>query len=52
MYANIVIPSLLNEDLQPSDKKQFNGMGPDRAGGPVRFGGPVSIFVPPEKFSL
>ena len=28
LYANIVIPSLLNEDLHPLDKEGFNGMGP------------------------
>ena len=28
---NIVIPSLLNEDLHPIPQKWFNGMGPDKA---------------------
>ena len=53
LYANIVIPSLLNENLLPSDKKWFNSMGPDKAWrAPIRFGGPVLIFLPFEKFSL
>ena len=29
----IVIPSLLNEDLHPADKKWFNGIYPDKAWG-------------------
>ena len=33
LYANIVISSLLNEDLHPSDKKWFNDMGSDKAWG-------------------
>ena len=31
MYANIVIPSLLNEDLHPSDKKCSTAWDPDKA---------------------
>ena len=30
---NISQQKLLNEDLHPSDKKLFNGMGPDKARG-------------------
>ena len=31
--GHIVLPSLLNEDLHPLDKKRFNDMGPDKAWG-------------------
>ena len=50
---NIVIPSFLNEDLHPLDKKWFNGMGPDKAGGPNKVWGPnIDLRTPWKVFSL
>ena len=47
MYANIVIPSLLNEDLHPSDKKRFNAMGPNKI-----WGRGIDLRTPWKIFSL
>ena len=52
LYANVVIPSILNEDLHLSDKKWFNSMGPIRLGGPNKIWGPDIDLRTPGKFFL
>ena len=40
-------PSLLNEDLHPSDKKRFNVMGPNKAWGAQEYlGAGIDLRTP------